>query len=331
MTVNRLLNARQSDNNLFRPKFENKSGGGNSSEQSGSASLLGEYGLTGFSQKARLIKADGANPSVSRQPENSPTTSTAPVQKITDSSDVSPNSLNFEESKSISDIAYEGNKGDVYQFPDGTYWRVDRAEAKDSGFRAVVMRRVVSDGSGGYKDDPSDNRVAIGFAGTNGGDDVDDDILQGIGFTPEQYDQAVAFTKEVQQEAAKNCEPVIATGHSLGGGLASYVAIQNGIQATAINSAPLSNNKVPDDVDYSGRITQYYAEGEILTDLDNANGYDQRPGKQVEVSAAEEEPSWYEYIYDPGGSIGRELQTSIDNHSLGNTAPEVPAPKKVYP
>ena len=243
---------------------------------------------------------------------------------------VSPFRLNFEESKSISDIAYEGKQGEVYQFSDGSYWRVDRAEEKDSGFRAVAMRKVVPDGNGGYMDDPNDNRVAVGFAGTNGADDVDDDLLQGIGFTPAQYDQALEFTNEVRQEAAKNCESVNLTGHSLGGGLATYASIQTGVPATAINSAPLSNNKVPGGTDYSGQITQYYSEGEILTDLDNANGYDQRPGAHVEVDAAIDEPSWYEYIYDPGGSIGREIQASLDNHSLGNTAPDVAAPVRVY-
>lgn len=293
-----------------------------------STSRLGETNFAGLYLKNKLANFDGQAVSSVRA-----LNAVAPTQTAA----TAPTRLNFEESKSVSDVAYEGKAGEVYQFPDGSYWRVDKAEEKDSGFRAVAMRKVVPDGSGGYMDDPNDNRVVIGFAGTNGLDDVDDDILQGIGMTPEQYSQALEFTRGVQQDAAKNCEAVNLTGHSLGGGLATYVSTRTGLPATAINSAPLADGNVPNGVNYDNQITQYYAKGEILTDLDNINPFDSRPGKQVEVGAATDEQGWVDSvplwvkILSPNTVTAGRAAISIDNHMLGNTAPEVAAPTRVYP
>ncbi len=297
---------------------------------SGSASRLGDYNLSGAMSKNRFA-GTSANPILNFGTQNPGVANGAlpAVMPLKTPSANSPVDLNFAESKSVSDVAYDGKQGEVYKFPDGTYWRVDRAEEKDSGFKAVVMRRVVSGGNAGWIDDPSDNRAVVGFAGTNGIDDIDDDIKQGIGMTPEQYDQALAFTQSVQQEAAANGETVNLTGHSLGGGLATYCSIQTGLHATAINSAPLTKNKVPDGVNYDGQITQYHSKGEILTDLDNLNPTDTRPGKDVEVKAAHDEISHWWALLSFGGTEGANFVISILNHMLGNTAPEVAEPEKV--
>lgn len=246
--------------------------------------------------------------------------------------------LQFSETKSASDIAYDGEVGEVYQYPDGSYWRVDEVKTGDSGFRGVVLRRVVPDGEGGYVDDPGDNRVVLAFAGTNGADDINDNILQGVGLTPSQYDEAEAMTNEVNAEAQQNGETLILTGHSLGGGLAAYASIQTGVPATAINSAPLANSNVPDDSSFEGQITQYYVDGEILTDLDESNPLDSRPGTKVEINGGYEPPDLSiipESIrriwgFEAVTNANIEAEESIENHKLDNAGDEVDAPKLFY-
>lgn len=294
-------------------------------------SLRGDYNLFGQTTKAALFKNSSSNTSYFTG--QSPIKSAAPqeVAPVQFAPPAAPGQLSLAESKSVSDIAYDGKVGEVYQFADGTYWRVDKNQDDSgffhNGFKAVAMRRVVADGNGGYKDDPTDNRVAVGFAGTDGLNDVDDDIDQALGQTPEQYQDGLKFTQQVRDEASKTCETVTATGHSLGGGIATYISIETGIPATAINSAPLSNNKVPDGKNFDGQITQYYAKGEILTDVDDANPTDQRPGKHVEIGAryAEREYEWYNFI----GVAVDNAKISGQNHSLSNTAPEIAEPTKV--
>ena len=246
--------------------------------------------------------------------------------------------LQFSETKSASDVAYDGEVGEVYQYPDGSYWRVDEVRIGDSGFRGVVLRRVIPDGEGGYIDDPNDNRVVLAFAGTNGADDVNDDVLQGVGLTPSQYDEAVAMTNEINAEAQENGETLILTGHSLGGGLATYASIQTGVPATAINSAPLADSNVPDNRSFEGQITQYYVDGEILTDLDENNPLDSRPGTKIEISGGYEppdlsiirEPIRWVWGVDEVSSANIEIEESIENHKLENAGNEVAAPNLVY-
>ena len=333
----------------------------NTGDLVGETSRQGEYNFAGSMRQANLLANE--NPTVptpvpvpeAETPTPQPTSTAIPTETPTATPAATPTTspaavpttlpaatLTLEETKSISDIAYDGQVGEVYQLPDGTNWRVDDVETDPSGFRAVVTRRVIPnpDGSGTYIDDPTDNRVVVGFAGTNALDDWNDNIAQGLGLTPKQYDQALAFTNEVQQNAAASGETVVLTGHSLGGGLATYSAIETGLPATAINSAPLDNGKVPDDVSYDGQITQYYAEGEILTDLDNANPFDSRPGTHIEVDGSYDEVSifdgmdWHDWLHPEdkiADNIEHNIEASINNHSLDNTAPEVAAPIRVYP
>jgi len=331
-------------NNLRQNFSSSKQESFDANNLAGAASYLGEYNLAGSMRKFSLLTAyENSDPTPVPVPEAevpTPTSTATPTATPTATEPASPAAtLTFEETKGICDIAYDGEVGEVYQLSDGSYWRVDQVETDDSGFRAVVTRRVVPnpDGSSGYIDDPNDNRVVVGFAGTDAGDDWNDNIAQGIGLTPEQYDQALAFTQKIQAEAAASGETVALTGHSLGGGLATYSSIETGLPATAINSAALDNGKVPDDVSYDGQITQYHTEGEILTDLDKGNPFDSRPGKEVEVDGRYEEESFSDGFdwRDPFGSIIenrlQNIDVSIKNHSLENTEPDVNAPVQVYP
>lgn len=227
--------------------------------------------------------------------------------------------LKFSETKSADKLAYTAKTGEIYQFPDGRQWRV--VDTRDdggtglsgalfsTGFRAVVLKPV----------DENDNRVIVSFAGSGGqvGDWVNN-FSQAGGNTPAQYRTAVSLAREYGQKYGDN---VVLTGHSLGGGLASYASLQTGLRATAINSSALSPNNLGGNalfhpsVKNNARITQYYVPGEVLTNLDNLDLFDARPGSKVEI------PGRYNRWLDPRAAIG--------NHLLGNLATDVPAPVRV--
>ena len=213
--------------------------------------------------------------------------------------------LKFSETKSACDIAYKSSNSkvnDVYQFPDGKQWKVvDVKEDPQTGFRAVALRPV----------DPNDKRVVVAFSGSDEGKDWDDNLKQGVGLSTAQYDQAVAFADKWKAVGGSD---TILTGHSLGGGLASYASIKTDLRATAVNSAPLALNHLGLNPFDALRITQYYVPGEALSVVNEANPLDVRPGANIAVQG--------EYsILDPR-SIGR-------NHSLDSVAPDIPAPKYV--
>ncbi|MBA2621485.1 MAG: DUF2974 domain-containing protein [Acidobacteria bacterium] len=219
--------------------------------------------------------------------------------------------LKFSETKSADKLAYTANTGDVYQFPDGKQWRVidTRDTGNTTGFRAIVLKPVAE----------KDKHVIVSFAGSGAqiGDWINN-VGQAGGNTPSQYRQAVSMAREYQQKYGDN---VILTGHSLGGGLASFASLQTGLRATAINSAALSPNNLGGNalfnpsVKNNPRITQYYVPGEVLTNLDNIDLFDARPGNKIAI------PGRYNRWIDPRAAIG--------NHLLGNLAIDVPAPVKV--
>lgn len=210
--------------------------------------------------------------------------------------------LKFSETKGASGLAYDANVGEVYRFPDGKQWQVvDVKDDSQTGFRAIALKPT----------DPNDKRVIVAFAGSRDGKDWKANIGQGLGLPTRQYSQAVEFANKWKATDGNN---VILTGHSLGGGLASYASIKANLRATAINSAPLALNHLGLNPFDALRITQYYVPGEALTALNEANPLDIRPGNSIAVRGRYS-------IFDPR-SIGR-------NHSLSNVAPGIPEPVKV--
>ena len=210
--------------------------------------------------------------------------------------------LKFSETKGASGLASDANAGEVYRFPDGKEWQVvDVQDDAQTGFRAIALRPT----------DPTDNRVIVAYAGSRSGNDWDDNIAQGAGLPTAQYRQAVDFADKWKATDGNN---VILTGHSLGGGLASYASIQTNLRATAVNSAPLALNHLGLNPFDALRITQYYVPGEALSAVNAANPLDIRPGNGIAVRGRDS-------ILDPR-SIG-------SNHGLDNVAPDVPAPVRV--
>lgn len=210
--------------------------------------------------------------------------------------------LAFAETKGASDLAYDADVGETYEFANGTQWRVvDLEDDSDTGFRAIALRST----------DPNDDRVIVAFAGSSDGADWKNNFEQGFGLPSDQYRQAKEFAAEWKQREGSN---VILTGHSLGGGLASYAAIKNDLPATGVNSAPLAANHLGIDPTDWARITQYYVPGEALSAVNSANPTDFRPGISIAVEGKGS-------ILDPR-SIG-------SNHALENVAPDIALPVEV--
>lgn len=211
--------------------------------------------------------------------------------------------LEFSETKGASSLAYKANVGETYQFPGGEKWRVaDVQDDSKTGFRAIALKST----------DPNDHRVIIAYAGTGGsltGPDWQTDLKQGLGLPTAQYKQAVDFANKWKATDGSN---VILTGHSLGGGLASYASIKTDLHATAVNAAPLALDHLGLNPFDALRITQYYVPGEALSVENKVNPLDVRPGFNIPVQGRNS-------ILDPR-SIG-------SNHSLDNVAPDIGLPK----
>ena len=212
--------------------------------------------------------------------------------------------LEFSETKSASDLAYRANQGEIYKFPNGENWQVaDVKDDSDTSFRAIALKST----------DPNDHRVIVAYAGTTFTDlkDWKANLSQGAGLPSAQYGEAVDFANKWKATSGNN---VILTGHSLGGGLASYAAVKTNLHATAVNSAPLALDHLGLNPAVALRITQYYVPGEVLSVENAANPLDIRPGFGIEVQGKNS-------FLDP--------RSTISNHDLSSVATNIPAPAKV--
>jgi hypothetical protein len=171
--------------------------------------------------------------------------------------------LTYQDVVSLCWLAY-GGQGKVgnWQFPGGGTWNLTTI-IEPLNFRAVVVTS------------PSGKKI-LSFSGTDGGMSPDwlDNISQGLTGLSWQY----AFAAGV----ALAHNPDIVVGHSLGGGLASYVAIHQGRKAATINPAPLhllgfNGGNIIGRVLFSDKVVNYVVRGEALDLLDILPNMD-RPG-----------------------------------------------------
>ena len=111
----------------------------------------------------------------------------------------------------------------------GDWHRVDGGRNVDSNLAWVLYYNK------------STKKYALVFKGTEvtSVKDWKANIQQGVGITTQQYDQAIALTRRFQSRYKDNLELV---GHSLGGGLASAVALATGLHATVFNPAGVNED-----------------------------------------------------------------------------------------
>lgn len=118
----------------------------------------------------------------------------------------------------------------VNQFPAPEGWAMSNHKSKDSGFEAVTFTKG--------------SEIVISYAGTygNGGGiltnpDKQADAFLGAGLWSDQLGQAAAYYLEVKASAPEGTI-ISFTGHSLGGGLASLMAVFFGETAYTFDQAP---------------------------------------------------------------------------------------------
>ena len=88
------------------------------------------------------------------------------------------------------------------------------------GFKAIIYQDFITGG---------DDQYVLAFAGTDDVDDILEDIWQGVGLYSGQYAAAIAIGQALSPIIGTN--NLIATGHSLGGGLASAASRAGGLRA----------------------------------------------------------------------------------------------------
>jgi hypothetical protein len=144
----------------------------------------------------------------------------------------------------------------------GECWTVEMLRDGDpSGYRAVLFRRQ------------GDNQRVLDFNGTSSTSVLTDpdwrnNFAQGLGLNPlaPQYAAALADAEAIWELDAG----LMITGHSLGGGLASYAAAYIGANAVLFNPAGLGTTSMAvlnaeGQPIRPGQFTTYVVDGEVLT------------------------------------------------------------------
>lgn len=132
-------------------------------------------------------------------------------------------------------------------------------ENPDTGFRAGIY----TDGEG---------RHVLAFAGSNELQDwTGPNFQQGVGWSNEQYDQAVELAQLADTAFG---DSLVITGHSLGGGLAATASLATGNAAVTFNASGVHDNTMerlgldPDTAKADaadGQIRRYNISGDPLT------------------------------------------------------------------
>ena len=188
--------------------------------------------------------------------------------------------LEYEEVTSLCWLAYKGQgTPGRWRFSNGSTWTLANVFER-SGFRAVLVHG---------------EKTILSFSGTDMPEleDWANNLQQGLQGISPYYLYALQLSRS-------NAADVV-VGHSLGGGLASYVAIYGGKYAATINPAPLNINLASGIAMMRNNdlVVNYVAAGEALDLLDGAMVIMRRVGK----------------IYNVPSSGGF---NPVDRHLLGN-------------
>lgn len=171
--------------------------------------------------------------------------------------------LKYEEVVGLTWLAYKGQgTPGTWNFPNaGSSWSLTNVFERGS-FRAVLVKG---------------KKTILSFSGTDDLADWGDNVGQGLTGVSGQY----AYALYVARTNAAD----LVVGHSLGGGLASYVAIYGGKQCATVNPAPLNINLASGIgmIRNNDLVVNYVAAGEALDILDGAMVNMRRVGKIYNV------------------------------------------------
>ena len=133
--------------------------------------------------------------------------------------------------------SYISTRPDINKFPTPSGWTQTKHEnpQNGSGFEAVSFINGANLATS--------TEIVISFAGTGSfgsGDWLHGNIPLALGALPDQLRQAADYYLQVKASAPANAT-ISFTGHSLGGGLASLMAVMFGGSATTFDQAPFRN------------------------------------------------------------------------------------------
>ncbi len=174
-------------------------------------------------------------------------------------------------------LAYKENgvkTGDVWTSCVGTSWQIKNV------YEIGPFRAILAQGSG---------KLILSFSGTDELLDWLDNISQGLTGVSGQY-----LAAQVVASGA-TCNMVV--GHSLGGGLASFVAIHQGKMAATVNPAPLHILPTPvgaaniiNMIRNGSKVVNYVVHFEALDLLDIAALSMRRVGRIIHVPSTGSDP-----------------------------------------
>lgn len=191
-----------------------------------------------------------------------------------------------------------------------------QADFENGQFGNDMRAALYTDGSGHY---------VLAFAGTDSVSDALTDVYQGVGLSTHQYEHGRRLAGRLHDAYG---DDLVMTGHSLGGGVASYAALSTGNAAVTFNAAGLSDANMENvglhwkngrtEVARSGQIRAYHVDSDVLTNVqESADDIPDAVGTRITLANPIEQPSdWFWLV--PPVAAGAQGAHSVDMHLMDN-------------
>ena len=119
-------------------------------------------------------------------------------------------------------------------------------------------------------------KLVVVFQGTNPNEAVDwtTDFFTLKGVKTAQYQEALLYVGKIIEQAGNNYD-IVMTGHSLGGGLATYAALYYDKPAVVFNAAPIGSemlNDIPNLIERKSRVTNIDMKGDVVSGFGGQSG-----------------------------------------------------------
>lgn len=190
------------------------------------------------------------------------------------------------------------------------------ADFENGDFGNDLRAALYTDGDGHY---------VLAFAGTDSFSDGLTDVYQSVGLSTKQYAQARNLSTTLHDAYGGN---LVLTGHSLGGGVASYGAVSTGATAVTFNAAGLSDANLEsagldwqqgrEHVARTGQVRAYHVDSDILTNTQTS--FDDVPdaiGAPITIANPVDKPTGWAWVVPPFGA-GLHGAHAADMHTMSS-------------